>query len=314
MTTLNTLIVALCQRLAPVYPCHETQVQHAWWILEYVTGLSRLHLLCADTIDYDKLRPTLEAIVTQHVVEHKPLAYIMGAVPFCQATILVEPPVLIPRMETEEWVERLIEQLRPVVEKKLPEPLVILDMCSGSGCIAIALATAFPSAHITAVDIATHAIELIKKNIQHNHTNNIIPLQSDLFESLEHKPQFDLIVSNPPYITPDEYCALDHSVKNWEDPLALWAEDQGLALIKNIVEQAQTYIRPNPLLQSYDIPQIIIEIGHAQANVVKAMMLSAEYNHIDIHKDFAGKDRIVTGRIDDKQNAQKKYNVQCGAL
>lgn len=304
MTILDTILVTLCQRLAPLYLSHEVQMQHAWWILEHATGLSRLQLLCADEIDHDDVHAKLDHIITQHVTDHKPLAYIIGSVPFCGSLILINPPVLIPRMETEEWVERLINQLRPLVEKELIEPLSILDLCSGSGCIAIALAKAFLTAQIVALDIEPRAIELIKKNILHNHIPNVTPLHSDLFDALERKPQFDIIISNPPYITPNEYLHLDQSVKNWEDPKALWAEDEGLALIKKIVAHAPAYIRSNAVLKEYAIPELIIEIGHTQANVVKTMMTSAGYNDVQVHKDFAEKDRTVMGRIDDKQKAQ----------
>lgn len=313
MIKINDLLCDISKSLSAVYLSKQVQMQHAWWILEYATGLSRLQLLCADSIDYDAIAEKIDHIIIQHVVHHKPLAYIIGTVPFCGSTILVEPPLLIPRIETEEWVENLINQLQPVQEL-LKEPLSILDMCSGSGCIAIALAQAFPAMQIVAVDIQPHAIELIKKNIDHLGIGNIKVVQSDLFNSMEQKPQFDIILSNPPYITPTEYQELDLSVKDWEDHTALVAQDDGLAIIKKIIETAPGYIRFNPLLKDYAIAQLIIEIGHMQATVVKTMMNNAGYKDVAVQKDFAQKDRIVMGRIDHVQDQQQTASVRGSAL
>lgn len=311
--SLNKILSSLSQRLSPLYSEYQTQLQHAWWLLEHVTGLSRLQLLCAVSLDYDDILKKLDLLILEHVDNHKPLAYIIGSIPFCGTTILVEPPLLIPRMETEEWVEILIDQLI-AAQELLTNPLSILDLCSGSGCIAVALARAFPQAHITALDIEPRAIELIKKNINYNNISNITLIQSDLFGALERYQQFDLIVSNPPYITTDEYQQLDKSVKDWEDPKALFADDEGLALIKKIVTQAPAYIRCNAVLKEYAIPQIIMEIGHTQANVVKAMMNGAGYSDVYVQKDFAEKDRTVMGRIDYAENQKTTSNVQRGSL
>ncbi len=309
----NKILSNLCKHLSPLYPEYQTQLQHAWWLLEHVTGLSRLQLLCAQNFDYDDVQQKLDHIITEHVNKHKPLAYIIGSIPFCASTILVEPPLLIPRMETEEWVERLINQLI-AMQEQLTGPLSILDLCSGSGCIAIALAKVFPSAQIIALDIEPQAIELIKKNMRYNNISTITPMQSDLFNALEHKKQFDIIVTNPPYITPDEYQQLDQSVKDWEDPKALFTDDEGLAIIKKIVTHAPEYIRFNAALKEYAIAQLIMEIGHTQANVVKTMMNGAGYSDVHVQKDFAEKDRTVMGRIDYAQNQQAASDVQRGAL
>lgn len=287
----------ICSQIASLYPCKETQKQHAWWILEHVTGYSKGILLTNSVTITPVMHQRIDTVIRQHVKEHKPLAYIFGSIPFGHCNIITEHPILIPRPETEEWVLQLIDLLKiiPGIDTK---PLSILDLCSGSGCIGIALAHAFPNAHITALDIEPKAIALINKNSMKNNINNITSIQSDLFDALEKtKPQFDIIVSNPPYITPDEYTQLNPSVSLWEDPKALYTDDQGLAIIKKIIKKAPSYLQYNEHLAFSKIPQLIIEIGHTQGDSVKTIMKSEHYDDVQVKKDFADKDRIVMGRV-----------------
>ena len=292
---MSSIFDTLSTRLAPVYPSKEAQAQHAWWILEFVTHKSKTQLLTDDILLTEEQHNLIDSIVTQHVHNHKPLAYIIGSIPFAYYSLIIRPPVLIPRMETEEWVINLIHQLNAIPDIT-EKSLAILDLCSGSGCIAIALAKAFPRAHVTAIDIEQHAIDLIQDNMQHTHVPNLSVIRSDLFAHLEQKPTFDIIVSNPPYITEQEYTHLAPSVTQWEDHKALVAADEGLAIIQRIISQADLYLRNNDDLYKHAIAQLIIEIGHMQGDSVKKLMQEAEYTDVEVKKDYAGKDRIVTGR------------------
>ena len=158
----------------------------------------------------------------------------MGSTPFAGLEILTQPPVLIPRPETEEWTVNLIEQLQGLPDKKLQ----ILDLCTGSGCIALALADALPQAKIFGTDISDSALALANHNKIHNHIPNVEFLRSDLFAQIPQKFTFDLIVGNPPYIDEQEWNNLDPSVTQSEDKHALLAADHGLALIKKIIAAA----------------------------------------------------------------------------
>lgn len=302
--TVATAFNTLCEAFAPLYPSKEVQRQHAWWILEYVTQCSRTILLTGDVVLTPEMHQHIDTIIKEHVIDHKPLAYIIGSVPFGNCITITQPPVLIPRMETEEWVDALIDQLKsiPNITKK---SLSILDLCSGSGCIALALAESFPNAHITAIDSEPHALVLINKNSAYNDVKNVTVMQSDLFSALEQISQFDLIVSNPPYITPSEYAQLDPSVSLWEDQKALRADDEGLAIIKRIIKQAPLYIKKNDDLAVHDVPQLVLEIGHMQGDGVKRIMEAEQYNNIHLKKDSAQKDRIVTGRVDYVEQEQR---------
>ena len=172
----------------------DTAEQEAWWILEKITGLSKARLLFLNTqtLTHDQ-ELTLEKIIKQRTDEKMPLQYILGSVPFCNLDILVHPPILIPRPETEEWVHWLINLFAPMHHV----PLKILDLCTGTGCIALALAQAFAQSSIIGIDINPDAITRANKNKTHNAITNVTFLISDLYASLTPSQTFHLIVSNP---------------------------------------------------------------------------------------------------------------------
>jgi release factor glutamine methyltransferase len=179
-------------------------------------------------------------------------------------------------------------------------------MCSGSGCIALALAKAFPQSTVYALDLSDKAIALGKKNAAHNGIKNVTFMQSDLFNELNTQHLFDIIVSNPPYISFDEFQELDASVSTWEDKQALVAADNGTAIINDIIEDAADYLKTDSEIAHTKIPQLIIEIGYRQADIVQNLMNSAGWIAVKILKDLEGKDRVVTGRILHAVDAQKK--------
>lgn len=278
--------------------CH----QYAWWLLEKLTGKKKAQLIAQESVSLSTSEHnTLQQWLQNLVDEHKPIQYILGSVPFNGVDIIVKPPTLIPRPETEEWTCNLIEQLQTLrpAQGERSENLTILDLCTGSGCIAVALAKALPQAAITAIDIAQSALLLTQENAKHNNVTNVTCLKSDLYNALPEGSAFDLIVSNPPYIAEDEWTTLDVSVTHWEDKRALVAQDHGLAIIERIIHDAKRFLKPNHALQSHGIPQLTIEIGYQQGPAVKQLMDTAGYTHTQIIKDLEGKDRIVVGSISD---------------
>lgn len=287
-------ITYLAHKLLAAYADPLVAEQSAWWIVEFVTQQNKTRLLTHQHDFTPSQEQRIQEIVHSIIHDKKPLQYIIGSVPFGDVDILVEPPILIPRPETEEWCLKLIDQLRAVGR----QPITILDLCCGSGCIAIALAHALPHATIYAVDISPQAVALTQKNITHNNINNITVVQSDLFAQLQSK-KFDVIVSNPPYIAESEWRSLDESVTAWEDRNALIAADHGVAIIHEIIRQAPAHLHVNTLLEKYLVPQLIIEIGYQQGDKVKKIMEDAGYHHVMVHKDLEGKDRTVSGRIGD---------------
>jgi release factor glutamine methyltransferase len=243
----------------------------------------------------DKLNHWIKSQVEHHI----PLQYLLGSVPFIDCDILVEPPVLIPRPETEEWCLDLIKSL-----EQLPhQDFRILDLCTGSGCIAIALAKAFPHAHMYASDISDTALALAQKNAERNKVS-INLISSDLFTSMPRDLTFDIIVANPPYIAEHEWHKLDPSVKTWEDTTALIASDDGLGMIKQVITDSVAFLDHHSEITSYGIPSLMIEIGHTQGESVQRAFEKADYKNVEIKKDQYGKDRIAVGYINNVEQTK----------
>lgn len=289
------VIQQLSKQLSSAYQDSTLCQQYAWWILEAITKKDKTALITQEIITLDQQQQkTIEQWLSKLINEKIPIQYLLGFVPFNGVTILTEPPILIPRPETEEWCLNLIKQLRSLENKQI----TILDLCAGSGCIALAIAKYYPEAIIYASDLSQQAIALIKRNIVRNKISNVIPLHSDLFTAIPIAIKFDLIVANPPYVSLAAWQQLDASVTNWEDPTALIANDGGLAVIKKIIKEAPSFIKPNREMKEKNFPQLIIEIGYNQGQAVMQVMKSTEYNNILVQKDLEQKDRTVSGRID----------------
>lgn len=289
------MLIALIQKQLLTKFQDATCTQYAWWLVEFITHKQELDLISQNDIDWsDQDQKKLEDALDNLINKDMPLSYLLGSTPFCGLDILTRPPVLIPRPETEEWTANLIDQLQSVRN----EPLWILDLCTGSGCIALALADSLPKAKVYGTDIAEYSIALAKENARHNHITNIEFLYSDCFDNIPKEFKFDLIIGNPPYIDQKQWPTLDKSVAQWEDKNALIAPDNGLAIIKRIIDNAPEYLKPNALLQKKNIPQIVLEIDSTQGDAVSTYMKKHAYNQVCIHKDLEGKDRVASGRID----------------
>ena len=295
--SIQKFIDTLSQKLIVQTKDSETAQLEAWWILEKLTNKSKIQLLLEKEIELSQEQEvTLNQWISQRVDQHKPLQYILGSVPFCDLEILVEPPILIPRPETEEWVSELINKLSDFTNKPTPrlrltsKPIKVLDMCTGTGCIGIALAKAFPKSNVIGIDINKDAITLAEKNKAHSNITNITFLESDLYEKLSGKT-FDLIVSNPPYITYKDYEQLEKSVKDWEDKRALFAEEEGLKVYKQIIADAHNFLNKNS-----DVSQsLVLELGIGQADAVKKLLEKNNFKDIKVFKDLSGIERWIIG-------------------
>ncbi|TET06461.1 peptide chain release factor N(5)-glutamine methyltransferase [Candidatus Dependentiae bacterium] len=289
-----TFIHEIERQLRTIYEDPTLCRQYAWWILEEITHHKKEDLLADHII---QLSHQHQAILNQWldklINKKMPLQYLIGAVPFNNIEILVEPPILIPRPETEEWTIRLIKQLKQLKNQEL----TILDIGSGSGCIALAIAHALPKATIYATDIATNAIALTQKNALHNGISNIKCIKADIYDGLPLNLKFDLILSNPPYISPNEWEQLEESVTRWEDKAALVANKEGLAIIEAIIKQACYFMKYNSELEEKKLPNVVLEIGYKQADAITTLMKQAGFSTIKIEKDLEEKDRVVSGRV-----------------
>jgi len=252
--------------IAQITQSTNLSTQEAWWLLEHITQLPQTSLIVETKLSQTQAQQ-LNLYIDQISKEHKPLAYIIGWVPFLDLKLLTQPPILIPRPETEEWVYQLISELKT----KSSQIRRILDVGTGSGPIALALAQSFPLAQITALDVNPAALALAQKNAVINKIANITFIQSDLFTQIPSGTQFDLIVSNPPYIDPKEKITMQQTVTAWEDPSALFSDDQGMALIKQIMHQSGSYIAPNAQLPY----QLVIEFDRSQQDLVSQVATQA---------------------------------------
>jgi len=260
--------------------------QQAWWLLEFITNKNRVMLM---TSNYQLSTPEqehLEKLINELSIDHKPLAYILGFVPFLDLELFVKPPTLIPRPETEDWVYQVIE----MIKKSKVENIKILDIGTGSGCIGLSLAQAFPHAQIYATDICLQALELAKDNAQKNNLTNVVFLESDLLNEIPTDLRFDLILSNPPYINPT--AKLEASVSKWEDHGALFAKNKGLSIIEQICEQAPKYLKKNNELEF----QLVIEIDMTQGQIIKNLLENNIFKKVAIKKDQFDRDRTIWAR------------------
>jgi release factor glutamine methyltransferase len=175
------------------------------------------------------------------------------------------------------------------------DPIRILDLCTGSGCIALALAKHLPkdSARIVGLDVSSKAISLANHNLSvHSSSiqNDVRFQQKDLF-NLDGKEPFNLIVSNPPYITHKEYDTLDPDVKDWEDSRALVADEEGTHVHKKIIQIAE-YCKP----YASGLPRLVMEMGGThQIECLTEEMGKCKFTDIKVWKDLANKDRVILG-------------------
>ena len=207
----------------------------------------------------------------------KPLQYILAETDFYGCTVELTPDVLIPRFETELLAEQAAKSAGPDTR--------ILDLCTGSGCIAVSVQKK-TGAKMYASDISLAALEVAKRNAAKNGAE-VEFFQDDLFSALPAGSTFDIIVSNPPYIPSEEIAALQREVKDFEPHIALDGGADGLDFYKKICTQAKEYLSGKGLL--------LLEVGHNQAKAVAAM-LESEFD-VKIIKDYEGKERIIRAAV-----------------
>ncbi len=212
----------------------------------------------------------------------KPLQYILGEWEFYGLPFKVRENVLIPRPDTEILVEQCIQLMREIEEPN------ILDIGSGSGAISIAIANELKSSSVTGVDINEDAIRLANENKVLNKIENVNFMKSDLFEKLDEDFKYDLIVSNPPYITKDEYETLMPEVKNFEPKNALTDLGDGLYFYREISKKAGAYLK--------DTGYLAFEIGYKQAKDVSKILEDNNFAVLSIVKDYGGNDRVVLAK------------------
>lgn len=276
--------------------------QESWWLLEALVQRSRTELLMQRELvltsdQYQILHEWINAIVH----DGKPIQYVLGEVPFGDCLITVRPPFLIPRPETEAFCIDLTNDIK----KHIDTPLRILDLCTGTGCIALLCAHELTNATVCGVDIDPNAVILARENAVKNNIQTVEFIGGDLYDTVSATVRYDLIIANPPYITTSEWNQLDPWVKDWESYQALVADDEGLAVIKKIIAGALLHLSVDgPLAHTSTIPQLAIEIGYQQADVVMQLMHAAGFAKVWCVTDMSNIRRFVCARVmsDDAQH------------
>ena len=277
----------------------------AEWLMSEATGLSRIDLY----VNFEKPLSASERAVLRDFVacrgKGEPLQLISGKAPFRYLTLFVAPGVLIPRPETEVLVSEAFAELnlpRPashveqgeegeqVVDASLPA-LKAIDLCTGSGCIACALASEYPAAQVLALDIAPAALDLAQKNVDHlGLAERVEVRESDLLAAVPEaeKGSFDLVISNPPYV-PTAVCdTLPAEVGNWDPRLALDGGEDGLSLFRRFLPDALACLKPGGVLA------VELYEGH----LAQAAQLAAGQGFAGIRtvNDLAGRPRVLVAR------------------
>ncbi len=231
-----------------------------------------------------------------------PLAYILGNQDFMGLTIKVTEDVLIPRPETEEVVEYAAQLLSDELDRRPRSAKVssagkplrrlpphVLDIGTGTGCIAIALGHLFPEALIYATEISAKALSLARRNALAQHTRNLRFLDEDLFKpAVSRRGWAHMVISNPPYIPTAELDTLEPEVR-FEPRLALDGGPDGLSALRAIIKDSPLWLKSGGLL--------VLEIGAGQGGAVHALMMDAGFGEAWVRKDLAGHERIAVGRF-----------------
>lgn len=293
---MKQIISQISSQLQTAYPEDEAR-SLAWWIAEELTGKSRTELQfgCKDTAFSPIMQEKSQEIISR-LLHFEPIQYIFGHTLWCGLDLLVTPATLIPRPETAELIERINVQM-------VNDLMVnVLDVGTGSGCIAIALKKAHPSWSVTGIDISPEAIAIARENARRNKVEvnfQVVDIFSNQMTKYLNKwymvndPMVNIVVSNPPYICESEKSSMRPNVLNFEPYSALFVPDADpLKFYRRIAELFSL-----PLEGKGRERGLFFEINEAYGPQLSAMLDSLGYTDIQIHKDIYGKDRIIEARM-----------------
>lgn len=232
----------------------------------------------------EAIESRIRRLVQQHL-DGEPVAYLIGEWEFYGLPLDISPDVLIPRPDTEVLAGAAIEYVRG---KKTAR---VLDLCAGSGCVGLAVASQCPDAFVVLGDISEAALRICRQNIRRNNLlGRVVPYQVDALDKPPaHMGEFDCLVCNPPYIPDGDIAGLDSSVKDYEPLLALKGGEDGLAFYRNIVRRWRDLLTVDG--------RLYFEVGLGQADEVLRLMRTAGFGDIEVIPDLSGIPRVVYGTL-----------------
>jgi release factor glutamine methyltransferase len=252
-------------------------------LIEEVTGWNRVQQVVEINTPLTEIQINKFTAYTQALLNDKPIQYILGKAWFMGLEYKVNEHVLIPRPETEELVEWVVDYVHIIAK-----PLQLLDIGTGSGCIAISLKKVLPECSVTAMDISIDALELAKKNAT-NLDATIEWIEQDIIHETTLAHSFDVIVSNPPYIPVREKINMEAKVKNYEPLIALFVPNEDpLVFYKAIAQVAKKYLAPKG--------QLFFEIHYDQGKAI-LQLLDEMHFHAEIRRDSFGKNRMIRASL-----------------
>ena len=280
---MKSIVKEIATRLQAVYPADEAEAL-AWWIMEESTGLSRtqLQIGCKGTTNFSNLQEQIDRLL-----HFEPIQYIFGHTLWAGLDLKVTPATLIPRPETAELVEQIdrFAQREKAALLAKGSPVRVLDIGTGSGCIAIALKKHHPEWDVTGIDLSAEAIEVAKENAVRNEAD-VTFLTADVFDSSGFNGHFfDLVVSNPPYICESEKKSMRRNVLDYEPASALFVPDEDPLLF---------YRRIASLRLGFFL---FFEINEHFPDEIERLLRQNNYTDIQITNDIYGKPRIIEGRM-----------------
>ena len=271
-------------------------------LLSFVLSCRRIDLHCdsARVLNHTQKKQLQRSI--EQRLGRTPLQYIIGSSQFLDVDLTVNEHVFIPRPETEILVEETVKRLRAVLS--IDDGDIIIDLCTGCGNIAVALARTFPTANVYATDISSEALSVAEKNSEiYDLSQRISFLCGDLFNPLKDlgiQKSVSAIVCNPPYIVTSEIKNLAPEVRDFEPHLALDGGEDGLDVLRRIIDEAPLFLKQKGLLA--------LEVGQGQTPLVRQSMIDdGTFTEIEIIEDLSGVERVVFGWVKGNQSSSHRF-------
>ena len=286
-----------CEQLCSIYDKDEANAM-ILILLEHYFNIDRIKMALEPDLRISESEMLTFHFAVKDLLKNKPIQYIIGETEFCDLKFKVNENVLIPRPETSEMIYKIVERQKTKDKRQLS----ILDIGTGSGCIAISIAKQIPTSKVYALDISEKALEVAKENASNNNVD-VTFIHDDIL-SLKNKieTKFDIIVSNPPYVRELEKAEMRNNVLDWEPHNALFvSNDDPLIFYRNILEFAKTNLNQEG--------EIWFEINEYLGKEMTDLCKEYGFSDVEIFKDFRGKERALkTTRPQDYKTTSKEHS------